>query len=161
MPSEQSEMPAADVAANNSNVPVARLRSRHALERIDQLKGKTPGHYVSYVKALPATIIKNGLAQALAMELAAQKDPGHRRLYQDCAQWLCSGWPASPIRRTAAAPANDGDFIRAIVNSDEDALVRLQIETLEYLFWLKKFAIAFLDKKDGTPVQTATQEVVP
>jgi CRISPR-associated protein Cmr5 len=129
-------------------IPVPQRRPRHALERIEDLNGKPPGNYVSYVKALPATIIKNGLGQAIAMELmGAQKDDGHKRLYQDCEQWLCAGWSTSPIRRPAEELNNRGALIKAIVASDADTCVRLQIETLEYLSWLKKFAVAFLEKK--------------
>src|SRR2546430_2764436 len=78
--------------------PLPQLRARHAMRRIEEIKGKSPGNYLGYVKSLPATILKNGLGQAIAMELmGAQKDDGHERLYADCEQWLCGGWP----RRTA------------------------------------------------------------
>lgn len=118
----------------------AQDRALHALKRIEALPDER-GNYLSYVKALPATIIMSGLGQAMAMEKAGVKDPGHVLLYRHVESWLCNmdgeGWASSPYGR-------DGDLVRAIVYGSHEDYVRAQAEALEYLEWLKKFAVASL-----------------
>ena len=134
---------------------LAQKRAAHALACVKALKAmekagdeqKLPyGNYISYVRALPAAILMNGLGQALAMEKAsASKDKGHDLLYRHMNAWLCnetwegisSGWQTSPY-------ANESDVLEAIVSQDEAAYIRAQTEALEYLEWLKNFAIALL-----------------
>ena len=135
---------------------LAQKRAAHALACVKALKAmekagdeqKLPyGNYISYVRALPAAILMNGLGQALAMEKAgASKDKGHDYLYQHMNAWLCnknldgvneSGWQTSPY-------AGISDVLEAIVSQDEAAYIRAQAEALDYLEWLKKFAMALL-----------------
>ncbi len=130
---------------------LAQLRAGHALGKIQSLDGADYGNYVSFVKALPATIIMAGLGQALAMEKAgASKDgdvgAGHKRLYEHMNDWLCGG-------RTGGPYEDGGDVLQQITqNSDDDYVraqagyVRAQAEAMAYLEWLKKFAVAFLNK---------------
>ena len=86
----------------------------------------------------------SGLGQALAM-LNAGKKTGHKLLYEHMQAWLCntgnSGWQNGPY---------SGDILKAIIDGDEDAYIRAQAEAMEYLEWLKKFAVAFL-KSDEDP----------
>lgn len=133
---------------------LAQLRAKDALgtikelQRLAELPGKTAnevyGNYVSYVKALPATIIMSGLGQALAMENSGKKK-GHKLLYEHMNAWLCNvgghGWQNSPYR-------HKDNVLDAITSLDEDAYIRAQAETMEYLEWLKKFAVAFLVEKE-------------
>lgn len=65
-------------------------RAKHALDQIKSLErqGK-PGKYMSYVNALPAAILMNGLGQALATERAAS-DKAHTKLANHVAAWLLS-----------------------------------------------------------------------
>ncbi len=118
-----------------SNQSLAQKRARHALDAINNIKDDY-GKYVSYVSALPATIIMSGLGQALAM-LKAGKKPGHGILFNHMQDWLCSGWEHGPY---------SGDILQAIIGGNEDDYIRAQAEAMEYLEWLKKFAVAFLDK---------------
>ena len=147
--------------------PLSKLRARHALERIErhvelqQADPKQLGKYVSYIKGLPASILKNGLGQAMAMErMGAAKDTGHALLYQDVQDWLLTerGPSLFPEAHPARAPA-PADLFLAIVhlNTTEADYIRAQAEALAYLEWLKKFAVAFLTvadeqatTKDGT-----------
>ena len=120
-------------------------RAEHALLVIEALKGENIRHYVSYVSALPATILQNGLGQALATLLSAAKgksDDPHQKLYDQMQGWLCRG--------DADAPYKEGDnLIKAIVEGDEQTYLHAHAEALAYLVWLKKFAVAFLKEPDG------------
>ncbi len=147
--------------------PLSKLRARHALERIEchvKLQKKDPkqlGKYVSYIKGLPANILKNGLGQAMAMErMGATKDDGHKLLYKDIEDWLMA--KREPALFSGAHQSNGpapAHLLAAIVHPDtkEADYIRAQAEALAYLEWLKKFAVAFLTvadeqatTKDGT-----------
>ncbi len=88
----------------------------------------------------------SGLGQALAMEKAgAAKDGdvklGHLALYKHMDEWLIKGWENSVYE-------GEGDVLGAICNGCEADYIRAQTEAMDYLEWLKKFAVAFLDNKD-------------
>ncbi len=121
----------------------AQKRAEHALGRIEAIREDDYGNYASYVKALPARIIMNGLGQALAMERASgKKDKGHELLYQHMDSWLRTGWEHSPYQQNA-------DILAAIVTGSEADYIRTQGEAMAYLEWLKKFAAAFLKDQEG------------
>ncbi|MBV1868049.1 MAG: type III-B CRISPR module-associated protein Cmr5 [Marinosulfonomonas sp.] len=122
----------------------AQERAVHALEKITTLAAlpvSDRGKYVSYVKALPANIFMSGLGQAMAMEKASHKYEGHAHLFSHVQSWLCNGggngWKSSPYRTNT-------DLLRAICGGSQDDYIRAQAEALEYLNWLKKFAVAYL-----------------
>lgn len=134
-----------------------RQRAADALERIRILqdKGETEyGNYVSFVKALPAVILQNGLGQALAAELAASgtgndTKNGHRYLFHDVNQWLG--------RNDAMAPypgrySEETGILDALLNGNEPAYLQAQHEALAYVAWLKKFAVALLIQPKGKGV---------
>jgi CRISPR-associated protein Cmr5 len=120
-------------------------RAEHALQAVENIKDKNIGHYVSYVQALPANILQNGLGQALATLLAASKgkeeDP-HHRLYEQIQSWLCRTDEDAPY---AGKPKK---LMKAITEGNEQAYLHAHAEALAYLVWLKKFAVAFLSKPD-------------
>lgn len=106
--------------------------------RTDSEKVDYNDKYASYVKSLPATILMNGLGQAAAT-LLASKAAEHKLLYQHMQEWIC--------RNKASAPyPGAGDLLDAITNNDRDAYMRAQSEALAWLTWLKKFAVAYLEK---------------
>lgn len=128
-----------------SAMSMEQRRARHALAHINSLAtcGQASyGNYIAYVKALPATILSNGLGQAMATLLAAAKgraeDP-HKRLYDHVSGWLCGDDPAADVPYPGA-----DDLIKAITTNEEPAYLRAQAEALAYLTWLKKFAAAYL-----------------
>lgn len=148
--SQQAAQSSASTKPNTNMQSLAQKRAAHALACVKKLKNNNNyGNYVSYVKSLPAAILMSGLGQALAMEKAgAAKDgdvgKGHKLLYQHMNAWLCnekvdnnSGWENSPY-------ANESDVLEAIVSKEEADYIRAQAEALEYLEWLKKFAVAQL-----------------
>lgn len=124
-------------------------RAAHALQRTRELaySDKAPGHYVSYisyVSALPAVIVTNGLGQALATELAKAKgkesDP-HCLLYTHIAGWLS--------QQIEELEGEDDSLIDRLMKNDQDVYLRAQVEAMAYLHWLKQFARAYLEEKEG------------
>lgn len=122
-------------------------RAKHALEQVKALQKEKPGNYLSYVNALPAAILMNGLGQALATERAAS-DQAHHRLAQHVSEWLLS--PEAHTRYVASV-FDDAKLDAAqrlldrIVAGDQDAYLWAQTEAIAYVTWLKKFANAFLN----------------
>ena len=119
-------------------------RAANALRLVKSLKesGKY-AKYPSYVKSLPATVLQNGLGQALATLLAAAKgdtSDAHHLLYSHLHQWLCSDTDDAVFR---AAP----DVLEAITQHEEKQYLHAQAESLAYLEWLKKFAVAYLSSE--------------
>ncbi len=122
-------------------------RAKHALDRIKEQQNRpkqAESEYLSYVKALPATILQNGLGQAMATLLAATKgkdvnekknDP-HYQLYNDVQSWLCGGYEDAPF--------SNGDLLQAITENDQRHYLRAQTEAQAYIIWLKKFAATYL-----------------
>jgi CRISPR-associated protein Cmr5 len=151
------DMPGANTTQEPPRTPpLALARAKHALDAIENLPGRTPrevGNYRGYVEALPANILKSGLGQALAMERAgADKDKGHRLLFGHMQDWLTTGWPNSPYRE------GPDRLLRAIVDGGQPDYVRAQAEALAYLEWLKKFAVAFLEKPDSDATDPAAAQ---
>lgn len=121
-------------------------RAAFALARVRANQKVALGNYVSYVSALPATIVMNGLGQALAFLLAKDRGNGHdhRRLYQDLAAWL-----SHQIPELRAADDDLDNVLRKLVEADQDVYLRAQAESIAYLSWLKQFARAYLDDTEG------------
>ena len=120
-------------------------RAKHALDCIKkrQKDGTKQSDYLSYVKALPATILQNGLGQAMATLLAAAKgkeEDSYYHLYEDVQNWLCGGDQESPF-------PNKENLLEAITSNDQQHYLKAQAEAQAYLIWLKKFAAAFLNGK--------------
>jgi len=126
---------------------IDRKRAEHALQTINNLPDDVK-KYTSYVKGLPATILQNGLGQAMATLLAASKgrdamnnnevNSAHRLLYDHVQGWLCRDDTDFP-----APYSGSTELMNAITVGDEEAYIRAQAEALAYLNWLKKFAVAF------------------
>lgn len=121
---------------------LAQLRAADALAKIEELRSSNNyGNYVSYAKALPATILTNGLGQAAATLLAGQKKPGNAALYQHLEGWLCRDAEQAPYRGASS-------LVRAITQHDQNRYFQAQAEALAWLEWLKKFAVAFLKEEE-------------
>ncbi len=124
--------------------PLDLQRAEHALQAVEKLKEKNLGNYVSYVRALPASILQNGLGQALASLLSAakgkEKEP-HRWLHDQIQAWLCREHKDAPY-------AGKPKLLQAITEGSEQTYLHAHAEALAYLVWLKKFAVAFLSEAD-------------
>ena len=124
---------------------LAQRRAAHSLARIkthEKAGKQSYGKYVSYVSALPATILMNGLGQACATLLSQKDKPGHRQLFDDLQSWLCGSDETAPYKDTI-------DLMKEITGKNADTYFRAQAEALAYLVWLKKLAKAFLEQGEN------------
>jgi len=124
-------------------------RAADALGRVKDLEKKAAGNsrqadvndrYAQEAKGLPATIVMNGLGQALAT-LRAGKDQHEELLYRHCQDWLCRN------DKTAPYPGQQ-DLLDALTAGSREDYLRAQTEALSWLNWLKKFATAYLEKPE-------------
>ena len=121
---------------------LAQQRAQHALAAVTALAGQNPptyGNYVSYVKALPANVRSLGLGQAMAFALAKCKGDltkPYGLLYAHVAGWICG--------RSIYDRATVQDFMAKLTGGNQTQYLHAQIETMAYLEWLKKFAVAQL-----------------
>ncbi len=123
-------------------------RAIHALKNIKSIDKENDGYYTSYVSAFPATIVMNGLGQALVTQLAqakGKKENSHYLLYKHVASWL------SQQIKELRCPSKE-DFtpvIELMMEADQSIYLRAQAEAMAYLNWLKQFARAYLKEKEG------------
>ncbi len=128
----------------NNNRTLDQKRAIHALENIKEIQDKNDGYYISYVSALPATIVMNGLGQALLTLLAKDKGSSkdsHRLLHDHVASWL-----AKQIEKINGDPK---EVIGNLMKNDQKTYLIAQAEAMAYLNWLKQFAHAYLKEKEG------------
>lgn len=132
---------------------LSQRRAAHALKCIEKHEKAGPmayGKYVSYVEALPANILMNGLGQVAATLLsksAGDAGDAHHLLYADLQDWLCGTDPAAPYPNTTGG--NDR-LMQTITSREQRAYLQAQAEALQYLVWLKKFANAYLERGNAT-----------
>lgn len=152
-----------------TNLTIGQKRAAHSLAAIKGLQGLDPaqieeyaqrftslewlfrqhipdiGNFDSYVERLPATIVTNGLGQAMAFELAASKlaktgrkpdEQAHELLYRIVESWL----------RECDNCSTGKDLMKTIVESSQEEYVRIQHEVLLYLDWLKMFTQAYIKR---------------
>ncbi len=128
---------------------IEQQRAAHALavvQKLAELGEAAYGNYVSYVSALPAQMMMNGLGQALATLMAAagrteeKAKDAHYLLYSHVARWLIT-------QNDEWVNEEPEVVIDRLVSLDQAMYFRAQVEALAYLNWLKKFARAILDEK--------------
>ncbi len=122
-------------------------RAADALEKIRALANSSDkaSKYRSYVAAFPATIVTNGLGQALAIELASGGDKvAHKALCDHVMTWLKSQVEAID----KSCRDNEDRILDAIMEIDEDDYLRAQSEAIAYVSWLKRFATAILPEPE-------------
>ncbi len=122
-------------------------RAADALRNVKSLSNrdaKFQSEYVSYANSLPATIVMNGLGQALTMLLAKARgriDDSHRVLFDHVAGWLQQ-------QIVDLKTVNSDDVIERLMEHDQAVYIRAQAEAMAYLNWLKQFARAYLKESD-------------
>lgn len=119
-------------------------RAAHALEQVKSIEKTEYGHYVSYVSALPATILMNGLGHALLTLCAKAKNDRkkpHYILYTHVASWLS--------KQVKELEGGADGVISKLMANDQQVYVHAQAEALAYLNWLKQFARAYLREEEG------------
>lgn len=108
-------------------------RAAHAQQVVERaLASPDPVAYRRHARHLGPAILGNGLGQALATA-AANKDS--RSLYEDVREWLCDVCPWTPYRGAR-------DLIAAIAQGDRHAYMWATEESLAWLEWVKKLAVA-------------------
>lgn len=137
-----------------STQTIAQRRAAHALACIERHLQRNRdrsepdyGNYISYVEALPATILMNGLGQACATLLSKDEgklDRPHGLLYADLQDWLCGNGVAAPFRDSQYH--GEDRLMQALCNSSQNYYLHAQTEAMAYLVWLKKFARAYLQR---------------
>lgn len=122
-------------------------RAQFALRKIESIaaseKPDIQKEIRSHLNNLPALIRMNGLGQALAFcQVKAAKDSGqsYKSIYPIISTWLCA-----PDSQGRIFDENN-DVIQAITQSDIQKYMAAQNEALALLEWLKKFALALLEK---------------
>lgn len=125
-------------------------RAVDALKKVESVRdhdAKQQGEYVSYANSLPATIVMNGLGQALTTLLAkakGQQDDAHRLLFDHV-----TGWLNHRITQLKVPSQTDlTPLIQRLMENDQKIYIQAQAEAMAYLNWLKQFARAYL-KDDG------------
>jgi CRISPR-associated protein Cmr5 len=125
------------------------VRAQDAWRKTQEIKSSYPkkaDDYATYVTNMPASILINGLGQAVAQLLAAAKrqenfkEDAHYLLYLHTQSWLCGEEKRSPY------PAGT-DLVEAIIHSDRQRYQKATKEILAWLNWHKKFASAHLKER--------------
>lgn len=132
---------------------IEQQRAGFALECISNMARGSAGHYVSYVSAMPAQIVNNGLGQTIATLLAAAGRKGgandpHYVLCNHVAQWMRS--KDQMFSKQSTQNWGPVELIRALMTADQQAYLDAQIEVLAFLEWLKKFARALIEETPST-----------
>ena len=121
-------------------------RAADALSKIRSIAdGGNDGMYISYISAMPATVVMNGLGQALITQLAKSKPSNrldsHRLIYQHLCDWL-----SKQVKELKGEP---DQLIDRLMEQDQSVYILAQAECMAYLNWLKKFARALLAEAEG------------
>lgn len=155
---QAAQRPTIPRSAPATSRPAATLEQQRAAHALASVRALIPEsdrsapfatEYRSYVEALPATIVMNGLGQACATLLAASNGDGDRQhayaeLHKHLQSWLCR--PVGAADRGGVYPGTVS-LINAIVQNGQSEYVHAQSEALAYLVWLKKFSQAFLPRR--------------
>lgn len=125
-------------------------RARETLKIVNNMKheiGKINRNdtYAQLVAGFAATVLMNGLGQALATLVASGKEH-EKLLYAQLQGWLCGGFDQAPYPK-------EKDLLEVLMEGDRKSYLRAQVEALAWLEWLKKFATAYLKKEKAREVQ--------
>ena len=132
------------------------LRAKHALQKVKDLEAEVTRLVHAKQKSaqdklkaraseLPFMIHTNGLGPALAFfKSKIGKDDSDRygQLFDVLQSWLTENKPGRPF-------AGKADLMQAITETDFNRYRLAQAEAIQYMDWVKKFASAYLIKKDA------------
>jgi len=125
-------------------------RAKEALEKIRDVESRYQGQedkretFASYASNMPASILINGLGQAVATlraQARGRKEDPHQIIFDAVQDWLCRNDAEAPYPGTNC-------LLTAISEGNRENYQHAQAEALAYLEWYKKFAVAFLKKPD-------------
>ncbi|NVO23314.1 type III-B CRISPR module-associated protein Cmr5 [Donghicola mangrovi] len=146
-------------------------RAKFALEKVNEVVGLSAepnSAYRAYVRKFPSTVQRNGLMQALALELALANRSGgdaaaHKHVLCHVSAWLVdpSGWgPRSPHFTEKSFNYLSTDLVKRMSEGTEKELIRTQYEMMTYLRWLKTFAEALIPPPEKGNSEPAPEEGV-
>lgn len=119
-------------------------RAREALEAVESVRGEpVAADYRAQAQGLPAMLVSSGLAPALAF-LAAKGTEAHARLARHVAAWV--------LDQVFGESEGDDAVARCfllITEADSSTYRRAEREALELAVWIKRFAEAYLEKREG------------
>ncbi len=124
-------------------------RAAAALKAVERVCGTTlESDYRTQAQGLPAMLVSSGLAPALAFLAAkgSEKDKAHGRLAHDVATWVLSQVFGEEERGSDDVVMR---CFRRITGSDSSTYRRAEREALELAVWIKRFAEAYLPKREG------------
>lgn len=123
-------------------------RAKNSLEKIKLIDREFPDdvkdNYAGYIVRLAGEIRIAGLGQALAHLIAsAEKDENnpHYLVYRDLQEWLCKSHPKTPF-------SAEEDLLDALVKTDRNIYQWAMVETVAWLEWHKKLAVAYLKEME-------------
>lgn len=122
-------------------------RAAAALRAVESIRGpRVAADYRTQAQGLPAMLVSSGLAPTLAF-LAAKgtdEDKAHAHLAQHLAAWvLRQVFGEEPAGEPASC------CFHRITEADSVTYRRAEREALELAVWIKRFAEAYLPKKEG------------
>lgn len=152
-------------------MPLDQRRAKFALEKVNEVVGissEPNSAYRAYVRKFPSTVQRNGLMQALALELAQANRSGgdaaaHKLVLCHVSAWLVdpSGWgPRSPHFTEDPFNYLSTELVKKMSEGTEKELIRTQYEMMAYLRWLKTFAEALIPPPVKESSDSALEEGV-
>lgn len=145
------KVPAQDTPKLNADQVRAQHALRHVLTLVDgehALSLPAQAKFKAYLQSLPAMIQINGLGQAIAfyrsrfsspIDLKDDSQKAYHKLYELISDWLIGG----ELGVYKAAP--NTDLLQQLTSQDMHQYQRAQVELLQYLGWLKKFTLAYVE----------------
>lgn len=114
-------------------------RAQFALKCLEEVRPEFRNDYASIAKRLPTMILHSGLGQALAyLKAKRNESKATSKLYDHVQLWL---------KACPACPYGDAeDIILQLMSGSRQNYQKAQIESLQFLNWLRKFAEAFLEQ---------------
>jgi len=132
-------------SAKQSLQTISQQRAKHALENIQQYQDKSyAGKLKGYIVSFAPMILMSGFGQACAFYVSKSGDKKEEEKAYQKAQTILWDW----LHQHVTAFGSQPDLMTAIVHCDAKKYQLAQVEALEYLNWLKKFAKAYLKGDD-------------
>jgi len=118
---------------------VSQRRAARALELLEKIteKGEKRNEFSQFCKSFPTMILQNGLGQAIAFIKAKKEKPDDKydRMYKTLNSWLKDG--LSLI---------EDDVLREINYMNAQEYLHIQMESLKFLEWIKRYENAEIFK---------------
>ena len=119
----------------------ARLRTRHAYERVSSWPSTSRAGAVQRAKSLPVEVRTLGITTAVA-NLAREDTPQAHALINGLAAWILDDAAGLPPQQTGTVSATTRDLLDICVKADRATYRAVQAESLAYLEQVKLLADA-------------------